>query len=467
MIREKYFILLPDGIGLRNFAFTSFHDIAKESEFDLVFWNSTPFDLEAMGYKELKAPEPKLHKLTEVYKNTRKNIELYFNVKRTHDTVYYSYKFPRSWNTIKVIIKNVITSLYTTLNRSEAGLMRVRKKIMNLEKSTDYYKRCLQVLKEEKPSVIFCTNQRSSAAIAPIEAAKSLGIPTISFIFSWDNLPKATTVVEADYYFVWGEHMKKELLFYYPDILEKQVMVTGTPQFEGHFNKEHLLSKESFFRHYNLDEDKNYICFSGDDITTSPNDPYYLEDTAKAVSQLNQKGYNIGIIFRRCPVDFSDRYDSVLKTYKDIIIPIAPIWEEAGSMWNAIMPTLSDTKLLVNTAAHTDLVINVGSSMVFDFACHDKPCAFINYDTEIRNHPTWNIEHIYKYVHFQSMPNKKAVLWLNDKESIGSIIEKAINQDNQDTIKSAKDWFNIIVDHPRSASDNIWKELVNIVEKKK
>lgn len=466
-MREKYFVLLPDGIGLRNFAYTSFHDIAKASEVELVFWNSTPFDLEAMGYAELKAPVPKLHKLTEVFKNVRKNIELYFNVKKTQDTVYYSYKFPRKWGSINVMVKNLLTSFYTSLYRSEAGLARVREKIVKLEKSTEYYEACLQVLKEEKPAVIFCTNQRSSSAIAPIEAAKSLGIPTVSFIFSWDNLPKATTVVEADYYFVWSAYMKKELLFYYPDVNEGQVIVTGTPQFEGHFNKEHLLSKETFFRQYDLDVDKKYICFSGDDITTSPNDPYYMEDTAEAVRHLNQKGYNIGIIFRRCPVDFSDRYDSVLKEYKDIIVPIAPIWEEAGSMWNAIMPTLADTELLINTATHADLVINVGSSMVFDFVCHDKPCAFINYNTENRNHTTWNIEHIYRYVHFRSMPNKEAVLWLNYKESIVGIIEKALTQDNLDTIKSAKDWFDIIVEHPRFASDHIWKELGKIIDKKK
>jgi hypothetical protein len=33
-------------------------------------------------------------------------------------------------------------------------------------------------------------------------AAQQLGIPTATFIFSWDNLPKATMVVETDYYFV-------------------------------------------------------------------------------------------------------------------------------------------------------------------------------------------------------------------------------------------------------------------------
>ena len=464
-MKGKYFILLPDGIGLRNFAYSSFYQIAKESNHEVVFWNSTPFDLNTMGYNELKAPKPKLHKFTEIYKNARKNIELDANIKKTNDPVYKSYKFSRKWNTLNAAVKNILTNLNTRLNKSDTGLTKVRNKIVDLEKSTKYYKQCIDVLKNENPSIVFCTNQRPSSAIAPIEAAKSLGIPTVCFIFSWDNLPKATIVFAADYYFVWSKHMKEELLFYYPNVNEKQVIITGTPQFEGHFKKEYIKTGEDFFEEYHLDLKKNYICFSGDDVTTSPNDPYYLEDVATAVRELNQKNYNLGIIFRRCPVDFSGRYDLVLEEYKDIIIPIAPKWVQAGSMWNAIMPTKKDTELLVNTAVHTNLVINVGSSMVFDYVCHKKPCAFINYNTIKKNHPTWNIEHIYNYVHFRSMPDKRAVFWLNKKEDIKTIIKKSIDGESQKIVKYAQDWFNVIAENPKQASINIFKELNKISKK--
>jgi hypothetical protein len=224
-------------------------------------------------------------------------------------------------------------------------------------------------------------------------------------------------------------------------------------------------SKEDFFKQYDLDINKKYICFSGDDITTSPNDAYYLQDAAQAVKDLNDKGENIGIVFRRCPVDFSDRYDFVTEAYKDIIVPIAPKWEEAGSLWNAIIPTKNDTELLVNTAEHTELVINVGSSMVFDYISHSKPCAFINYDSEKRNHPTWTIENIYKYVHFRSMPDKRAVYWVDGKQNITSIIKNAVNNNNDVTLKHAKDWYKVIAETPLDASSNILNALNRIVSK--
>ena len=51
MHNKKVFILLPDGIGLRNFAFTNFYKIGIESGFDITFWNNTPFNLTELGNK--------------------------------------------------------------------------------------------------------------------------------------------------------------------------------------------------------------------------------------------------------------------------------------------------------------------------------------------------------------------------------------------------------------------------------
>ena len=115
-------------------------------------------------------------------------------------------------------------------------------------------------------------------------AAQELGIPTATFIYSWDNLPKATMVVEPQYYFVWSEHMKRELLNYYPFLDPENILVTGSPQFEPHLDPELRQERSEFYREHGLDLSREYLCFSGDDSTTSPDDPQYLADTAEAVA---------------------------------------------------------------------------------------------------------------------------------------------------------------------------------------
>ena len=463
---NKIFIFLPDGIGLRNFAFTNFHNLGLEKGFDIIFWNATPFNLEPLGFKEIKIENPRIHPFTEFYKNAQIQIKLNQNIVRANDTVYDTYRFPLTNKNVKSFIKNTVHKFIIFLNNSPQGLNRIKEKINLHERKTKLYFDSLKTLKQEKPALVFCTNQRITAAVAPILAAQDIGIPTATFIFSWDNLPKGIKIIDTDFYFVWSEHMKNELQYYYPEINEGQIYITGTPQFEPHFEKQFIVSKQTFFKEYGLDLSKKYICFSGDDVTTSPNDPQYLLDVAKAVAQLNAKGYNLGIIFRRCPVDFSDRFDFVLEKYKNIIISIAPLWKNIGDTWSTVLPTKEDLILQMNTIFHSEFVINLGSSMVFDFVSFKKPCAFINYEVVNEKFPNWSVEKIYNFIHFRSMPSKDSVYWFTNPAEMGKQIEKILVANDTTVVKNAQHWFEIINQHPpQKASERIWKAIEEITKK--
>lgn len=462
MKKKKVFILLPDGIGLRNFAYTNFKDLAESAHFEIVFWNITSFSLTEMGLNEIRIENVKTHPYTDTLKKARKHIELNLSKKKEQDEVYDSYRFSSPNTTIKAVVKNLITNLAVFFYSNERGLEKVRTTIKRKERTTNYYKACLATLKKENPDLVFCTNQRIVTAVTPLLATEDLGIPTATFIFSWDNLPKATMVVETDYYFVWSHFMKNELQKYYPYIKETQIKVTGTPQFESHFDKTILKSKTEFFKTHGLDLKKKYICFSGDDVTTSPDDPAYLHDVANTIKKLNKNGNSLGIVFRRSPVDVSGRYQHVISKYKDIIVEIAPKWTSMNESWNAIFPTKDDNILLSNTIAHTEGVINLGSSMVFDYAGFRKPCIYLNYNQPVSSRPNWKIHNCYKYVHFRSMPDG-AVVWLNNKNEIAQKI-MSILEDNLSTVKNAQKWFDVICEAPQNkASENIINAMDEIV----
>lgn len=428
---------------------------------EVIFWNHTPFNLDELGYKEIKL-KGNAQAQTDLLKRAKIAAELDHFTEKFNDPVYQTYKFPASRETLKRKIKSGIVKGLVATNKGEKGLQNLRNKMKSFERKGDYYKNSKAVLESENPDLIFCTNQRPVNAIAPLTAAEDLGIPNASFIFSWDNLPKATMVVETDHYFVWSEYMKDELLKYYPKIKETQIHITGSPQFEPHFDRNLILSREEFFKEHGLELTKKYICFSGDDITTSPDDPQYLNDLAEAVKKLNSKGYNLGIIFRRCPVDFSGRYDKVLKRYIDFIVPIAPKWEKTGTQWNTILPTKEDLKLQVNTIQHCEAVVNLASSMVFDFAIFGKPCLYLNYDVGKKNNPEWSPGKVYNFVHFRSMPTGEEVFWLNLKEEILVKLEEALKNPKQKAEK-ALTWFNRINTLPaHKASERIWKYIDKI-----
>lgn len=451
-MKRKVFILLPDGVGLRNFVYTSFYNKLSK-HYDVVFWNNTSFPLK----KELNIDEIKLsdhgktHIVTNLLKTAKNRIELKLNSKKFNDKIYLSYIFYNKNKNLKSYLKNRIVDFLSMFFCSAKGVIKINKWIDKLERTTILYKESYSQLQKHKPDLVFCTNQRHTSTIAPMLAAKDLNIITVSFIFSWDNLPKATLVLNPDYYFVWSDFMKNELIKYYPQISESQIKITGTPQFELHHSIE--TNKEDFFKEYNLDLNKDYICFSGDDITTSPYDEYYLEDLALAVMRLNKNKHHLGIIYRKNPTDNSNRHIKVLEKYKDIIVSIEPHWVSLGSKWSNMAPAARDNYILTNSIKHCVMVINLGSSMVFDAVSHNITCAYLNYNPKKGDVKFWDVKNIYRFIHFRSMPSKKAVIWINHENDFDKKIEDVLN--NNFELNETKKWFHKINKFPKESSDKM------------
>lgn len=280
-------------------------------------------------------------------------------------------------------------------------------------------------LRELQPDIVFCTQQRAHKAVPAFLSAQKLGIPTATFIYSWDNLPKGRMAVHSDYFFVWSEYMKNEMKEYYPDIAPERVIVTGTPQFEGYFNQDWIKPREIFLRELGVDPARPVICFSGDDVLTSPHDPIFLADLARALRTLPEAG-RPQIVFRRSPVDWTSRYDETFKKFPEIIVS-DPVWSTSDSRgdWTQFTPTEDDMILLSNLAHHMDLVINLGSTMAMDFAITGKPAIFIAYNPPNRN-PHWNVEDIYRMPHFKPVHAMQPVYWAKSPHELAGLVQRAL-----------------------------------------
>lgn len=465
MEKKKIFIFLPDGGGLRNFAFSSFKEIGGNMGYEIIYWNNSSFPLkDKLDFNEIKIKKYSTHPLTPMYSRARKEIELNTSKEKFNDNVYETYKFPLSYKGVKNSLKSIFILFLIQFYASEKGIEKIRRKIEKLERKNPNYELCKEQLKHHQPDLVFCSNQRNTQAISSMLAARDLGIKIVCFIQSWDNVPKAMQVVETDYYLVWSDLMKNELLKYYDFVKEEQVIVTGTPQFEPHYDSSLLQSREVFFKQYNLDIKTKYICFSGDDETTSPLDQYYLDDLANVVRSLNSKGENLGIIFRKCPVDITNRYDNVIEANNDIIKVLDPIWKQISARENEVLPTTEDFKMLYNVCEHSEFVTNVCSSTVFDFVAHKKPCIYYNYEQPQLKKGIRDIGQNYNYVHFRSMPSKDAVVFCTDKKDLENLV-LAILTGKVSNVNEGLKWYDIVVGiTPTKSTMNIWSTIHKILE---
>ena len=188
---KKVFILFPDGVGLRNFAFTKFKEIGEEKGFDITYWNNTIFSLEKeLGYKEVIIKNTKIHPKTPTLSHARKRVELALSRKRENDNIYSTYRFPLQWDSIKKVAKSAFVKYHETFSATPRGWQRLMDQMQAAERSTERYQELKKQLEEHRPDIVFCTTQRSTQAIAPILAAQDIGIKTACWIYSWDNLPE-------------------------------------------------------------------------------------------------------------------------------------------------------------------------------------------------------------------------------------------------------------------------------------
>lgn len=223
-----------------------------------------------------------------------------------------------------------------------------------------------------RPAVLFCSHQRPPIILPPVLAARRCGIPTATFIFSWDNMTsKGRIAAPFDHYLVWSDLMRDELLRYYPDVGPDRIHVVGTPQFDPYADAALHWSKEEFFARINADVSRPLICFSGNHVDSSPED----QEQVRILMGFIRSGRIAGrpqVVLRPAPVDDGRRFDGVRRDFPELIY-VHPGWSSELPGWDHVLPPADDVQFLANLVRHSDLNINFGSTMSLDFAVNGKP----------------------------------------------------------------------------------------------
>lgn len=465
----KFLILLTEGIGLRNFFMTRFLSLLC-GEGEVVIWHALPEQIThvhdhpaADRIRWQSMPEHHEGQLPFLFRRAKLIAQLYWQNEAGTEMV-----LKRTTLRGKGVYKlrnRLAEALGRACGRSHNQILWLDDMHARVVRQSRYFVDFLKFLSFERPDVVFCTHQRSPLAVPAMLAARQLGIPTATFIYSWDNLPKGRMAVHADYFLVWSQHMKDEMRNYYPDVSEERIFVTGTPQFEHYFNSALFESRTKFLSRYGFDPSGPVVCFSGDDLDTSPHDPQYLADLAEALQPL-PLSERPQILFRRCPTDASNRYRPVLEKHPEIA-NVEPQWLIlTNNDWSKVIPTQDDVKLLVNTVAHSDAVINVGSTMAVDFAILNKPAIYLAYNPSgWKANDGWSIEQIYRFPHFNPMQHFEPVAWCRSKEELCAVVIQSL-RDPQCRAENRRAWVGFLAQTPLDqASNRCVEALVRISQK--
>ena len=449
----KTILVIPDGVAVRNFLCSSFCEQLAEQG-PVTVWHALPEasiapHRERLGERVrwLRLPPYREPIAERVLRRAKLFSQIHWHGPRDGSTILLRYlRPPKRWLPRLV---DASARLLGRLGSFRAGTIAIDRLHGWVASKRRNLRPCLEVLEHEQPDVVFCAHQRASRAMPAMTAARKLGIPTANFIYSWDNLPKGRMVIAADHYLVWSEHMADEMAHYYPEVARQRVHVVGTPQFEPYFDEDLVASRETFLSGLGLDPRCPVICYSGCDVASAPYDPSYLADLAQVLRELGPElapEDRPQILFRRSPADFSDRYDGVLEEFPEIVVS-DPIWRvDRDGDWTQIVATSDDVRLLANVVRHSDLVVNVGSTMAMDFAICGKPSIFITYDPPDAE-PQLSILHAPGLPHFRLLGHLRPLTWVAVREHLDAAVRQGLAHPEA-RAEARREWVEAQVAHP-------------------
>ena len=428
---KKLGIIITDGVGFRNFILSNFLMEAQATFTEVVIYSCLPKNV----YQEFNLDNVKIVEL-EVYPDTfytwfflklKETAHLQLH-KKGNFGIQDSIRINKTFNNSTRGYAKRFIFFFTRFLHSENWIQRFNRWQQYTFKTHPITKGYLTLLQTDAPDFLFFTHQRPPYIAPILYAAEQLKITTGAFIFSWDNLAsKGRMAGNFDVYFVWSDLMKQELLQFYSLVRPEQIHVVGTPQFEPYVLERYYSSKTDFFNKFDLDPTLKTICFSCGDVSTSKNDPLYIETIALAI----QSGIlgNVNLIVRTSPAETPERF-LYLKEKFPFIKWNYPKWELSRQghqeTWSQRVPTVGDIINLRALLAFCDVFVNMCSTMSLDAICFDKPVVnpvFGNSGNEL-----YDDQRFLKYAHYERVVKSGAVAIAKTKEALINAINEALEK---------------------------------------
>jgi hypothetical protein len=271
----------------------------------------------------------------------------------------------------------------------------------------------VRLFEELKPSLVFnASHVHSHVATYAVRAAQWLGIPTATFIFSWDNLTSQGRIIpQYDYYLVWSEGLRKQLLGMYRSIRQEQVFVTGTPQFDFHFRPEFRWTREEFCKRVDADPARNIVLYTTGMANHMPGEPAIVERIASMLRELTELGAP-QLLVRVYPKDQTRRFEDIKRRYPEVLLPAIP-WES-----NWLTPLIEDSYLLTNMLRHSAVCINVASTISLEMCMFDKPVINVGYNPPDVDPSVVDYARYYEFDHYRPIVESGAVEVARSEEDL-------------------------------------------------
>lgn len=270
-------------------------------------------------------------------------------------------------------------------------------------------------LRKLGPDLIISTGPYQFEQPGVFSAARKLGIPTVAYIPSWDNVTtKNRLVYKYDGYIVWNEQIRSELYEFYPQSRNAHVHVVGAPQFDVFYQERFYESRETFCGHQELDPKLPIILYA----IGSPN---FLKEHHGALWLAERVASgalgDVQMLVRPHPIHDNAEMKQLFDSFGSRVR-----LQESSQAGKALTKRTQDEGQItewVNTFRHADVVVNLSSTVTIDAAIFDKPVVNLDFDPQPSKADQQLIKDVnHKWNHFKPIAESGGVWLVNDFEEL-------------------------------------------------
>jgi len=265
------------------------------------------------------------------------------------------------------------------------------------------------------------------------------GVPTIAVIPSWDNpSSKGCILGRSDWVFVWGEHQRDEIHRFYPTIDAERLLITGVPQFDPY---RQVLPEEferrRFLTGLSIDPAARIILYGTGNPRNQPGEPSVVRAIADAVGAA-RFGDDAHLLVRCHPADDFGRYKEMGTMDRVTIFPPSvEAWTRSAvgdaerysgrtHLLLTWVPPKDETMILAAMLRHSDVCINIASTMTLDALASRTPAINVRFDGGADLPYLQSVRRFYDQEHYLPVTLSGAVPLVDSEEEMLRAIDEAL-----------------------------------------
>ena len=199
------------------------------------------------------------------------------------------------------------------------------------------------------------------------------------------------------------------------------MFVTGTPQFDPHFQSESYWPREEFCRRVGADPTRPIVMYATGMPNHMPGEDKIVEDIADLLRETTEFGPP-QLLVRIYAKDRTGRFEPLKRRRPDILFPEVP-WEA-----NWLTPLPEDLPLWTNTLRHCALGINVASTVSLELCMFDKPVINVGYNPPNVPESVLSYARFYRFDHYAPVIASGAVQLAGSLDDMRRMIRQAMAQ---------------------------------------